>query len=77
MLKRISLIIILLLTLGYAKTDFELAGEAMMRATEEKAKYEALNSVIEKNEERIKWLELETFIDKVLFVVIACVKITI
>lgn len=77
MLKRISLIILLILSLGYAKTDFELAGEAMTKAVEEKARYEALNTITAKNEDRLNRLELELFIDKILFVVIACVKISI
>ena len=77
MLKKISLIILICLSLGYAKTDFELAGEAMTKAVEEKARYEALNTITAKNEDRLNRLELELFIDKILFVVIACVKISI
>jgi hypothetical protein len=77
MLKKISLILIICLSLGYAKTDFELAGEVMMKATEEKAKYEALNSVIQEKDDRIATQALEIFIDKVLIVILACVKITL
>ena len=77
MLKKISLIILICLSLGYAKTDFELAGEAMTKAVEEKARYEALNSVIQEKDDRIATQSLEIFIDKILFVVIACVKISI
>ena len=77
MLKKISLILLLATSMSFALTDFQLAGEAMTKATEEKARYEALNTITAKNEERMRWQELELFIDKVLFVVIACVKISI
>ena len=48
-----------------------------MKATEEKAKYEALNSVIQEKDDRIATQSLEIFIDKVLIVILACVKISI
>jgi hypothetical protein len=77
MLKRISLILLLLMSLSYAKTDIELAGEVMTKATEEKARYEALNTITAKNQDRLNRMELELFVDKILFVVLACVKISL
>jgi len=76
MLKKISLILLLSIALS-ATTDFQLAGEAMTKAIEEKARYEALNSVAQEKNDQIQVLRLENFIDKILIVVLACVKITL
>ena len=77
MLKKTSLIIILALSLGMATTDFQLAGEAMMKANVEKATYEARNAIIDEKEAEINAMKLERAFDKILIVILACVKITL
>jgi hypothetical protein len=65
------------MTIGYAKTDAELAGTVMLKATEQKARYESLITIQEQKDSRIEMQALEIFIDKILIVVLACVKISL
>ena len=77
-MKTTSLILlIMLMTMGYAKTDAKLAGSVMIKATEQKARYESLITIQEQKDSRIEMQALEIFIDKILIVVLACVKISL